>query len=222
VKHVVLLGDRNPSYLTHRELDAALTRLPSEVRGDWVDTDSPDASRVSDADGLWVVPGSPYRDEAAVYAAITSARTSAQPFLGTCGGFQYAVLEFARNAAGLVDAAHAESAPDAGTLVIDQLSCSLVGEERAVTAIPGTRMHGICGGEPFSGFHWCRFGLAPDFVERLVAHGLTIGARAEDAGVEAIELAAHPFFVATLFQPQMGAAEARPLHPVLRAFVDVL
>ena len=93
--------------------------------------------------------GSPYRDDAAVYDAITAARTSGQPFLGTSGGFQYTVVEFARNVAGLADANHAETAPGEKTLVVDRLTCSLLGQERAVTAVPGTRMHALCGSAPF-------------------------------------------------------------------------
>jgi CTP synthase (UTP-ammonia lyase) len=219
VKQIVLLGDRDPSALTHRELDAALQLFPADVRAFWIGTDAPEAARVSGADGLWVVPGSPYRDDAAVYGAITAARTSGQPFLGTCAGFQYAVVEFARNVAGLTDAGHAETAPADTTLVIDRLPCSLVAQERAVTAVPGTRMHTLCGSAPFVGFHWCNFGVASAHVERLIAHGLTIAARADDAGVEAIELPAHPFFLATLFQPQIGSVDGRPLHPVLASFV---
>jgi CTP synthase (UTP-ammonia lyase) len=219
VKHIVLLGDRNTSYRTHRELDAALTLFPSGVRAFWVGTDAPDMAHISDADGLWVVPGSPYRDDDAVYSAIRAARTSGQPFLGTCSGFQYAVVEFARNVAGLSDANHAETAPGEKTLVIDRLSCSLIGQTRAVTAIPGTRMHALCGSAPFIGFHWCNFGVAPAYVEHLVAHGLIIAARADDAGIEAFELPEHPFFMATLFQPQIGSVDGRPLHPVLESFV---
>jgi CTP synthase (UTP-ammonia lyase) len=219
VKQIVLLGDRDPGSLTHRALDAALTLFPANIRAYWIGTDTPEAARVREADGLWVVPGSPYRDDDAVYVAITAARTSGQPFLGTCAGFQYAVVEFARNVAGLPDAGHAETAPADKTLVIDRLSCSLVGQERAVTAVPGTRMHALCGSAPFTGFHWCNFGIAPAHVERLAAHGLTIAARADDAGVEAIELGAHPFFLATLFQPQIGSVAGRPLHPVLESFV---
>jgi CTP synthase (UTP-ammonia lyase) len=219
MKQIVLLGDRNRSSLTHRELDAALKLFPADVRARWVATDSTEVTGISAADGLWVVPGSPYRDDAAVYAAITAARTSGQPFLGTCAGFQYAVVEFARNVAGLTDAHHAETDPSEKTLVIDRLTCSLVGQERAVTAVAGTRMHAVCGSAPFVAFHWCSFGLASAYVDRLVAHGLTIGARADDAGVEAIELVEHPFFLATLFQPQIGSLTGRPLHPVLRSFV---
>jgi CTP synthase (UTP-ammonia lyase) len=174
---------------------------------------------VVDADGLWVVPGSPYRDDTAVYAAITGARTSGQPFLGTCAGFQYAVIEFARNVAGLSDANHAETAPGANTLVIDRLACSLVGRERLVTAVPGTRLHALCGSVPFRGFHWCNFGVASSYVEPLAACGLKIAARADDAGVEAIEPAQHRFFMATLFQPQVGSLTGRRLHPRRRSGV---
>lgn len=218
MKHIILLGDHNASFRTHRELDATLALLPPGVRAYWVGTDTPEAARTSDADGLWVAPGSPYRDDDAVYAAIGTARTSGQPFMGTCGGFQYAAVEFARNVAGLVEAQHAETATAGTTLVVDRLPCSLVAQERVVTAVPGTRMYAICGGHPFPGFHWCNFGLAPAYVEQFVARGLTIGARAEDAGVEAIELAQHRFFIATLFQPQVGSLDGRPLHPLVRAF----
>jgi len=222
MKQIVLLGDRNTSYLTHRELDAALKLLPPGIQGRWVGTDSAEAAHVSDADGLWLVPGSPYRDDAVVYAAIAKARTSGQPFLGTCAGFQYAVLEFARNVVGIADADHAETNPGGRTLVIDRLSCSLEAKERDVTAVPGSRMHALCGNAPFRGFHWCNFGLAPAYVERLASHGLIVSARADDAGAEAIELAGHRFFMATLFQPQIGSLEGRPLHPVVRAFVDAV
>jgi CTP synthase (UTP-ammonia lyase) len=222
MKNIFVLGDRNISFVTHRELDAAIGLLPGGVRAHWIGTDTPDAARTSEADAVLVVPGSPYRHDAAVYSAIKSARTSGQPFLGTCAGFQYAVVEFARNAAGIVDADHAETARTSNDLVVDRLACSLVGQERNVTAVPGTRMHDLCGDLAFSGFHWCNYGLAPAYTTRLVERGLVIGARGEDAGVEAVELPNHPFFLATLFQPQVGSLAGQPLHPVIQAFVAAI
>jgi CTP synthase (UTP-ammonia lyase) len=219
VKNIFLLGDRDSSSPTHRELDAAIELLPGGVTARWVGTDSPDAVRTSQADAVWVVPGSPYRNDAAVYSAISSARTSGQPFLGTCGGFQYAVVEFARNVAGIADADHAETTPNGNNLVIARLACSLIAQERHVTAISGTRMHALCGDAPFVGFHWCNYGLAAAYADRLVERGLVIAARADDAGVEAVELPNHPFFLATLFQPQIGSIAGKPLHPVIEAFV---
>ena len=60
-------------------------------------------------DALWIVPGTPYRDDRPVFAAIERARREGVPILGTCGGFQHMVVEFARNAAGIREAAHAET-----------------------------------------------------------------------------------------------------------------
>lgn len=139
-----------------------------------------------------------------------------------CGGFQYAVLEFARSVAGIQDASHAEVSPASDVRVVDRLACSLVGVERVVTAVPGTRMYALCGGESFVGFHWCNYGLGASYVDRLVEHGLVVGATADDAGVEAIELADHPFFLATLFQPQVGASSGDCLHPVVGGFLAAL
>jgi CTP synthase (UTP-ammonia lyase) len=222
MKTIFVLGDRNPSAVTHRELDAAIKRMPSGVSARWVGTDTPEAMRTSQADAVWAVSGSPYRNDGAVYSAISSARESGQPFLGTCAGFQYAVVEFARNVAGIADAGHAETTPEGTHLVVGRLACSLIGQERHVTAIPGTRMYDLCGKTPFVGFHWCNYGLAPAYADRLVEHGLVIAARADDAGVEAVELRDHPFFLATLFQPQVGAVAGKPLHPVIEAFVAAI
>jgi CTP synthase (UTP-ammonia lyase) len=216
---IALLGDRNLELVTHRELDAALGLFPDWADGAWVATDSDVEAALDAVDGLWVVPGTPYRDDDAVYAAIGRARHEGLPLLGTCGGFQYAVVELARSLAG-IDARHAETDPDTDGLVVAPLQCSLVGEQRSVTCVPGTRLAAICGTEPFAGFHWCRYGLADAFEERLVAAGVVVSARAPDAGVEGIELSSHPFFLATLFQPQVGVLAGRPLHPLIAAFLD--
>ena len=205
--------------MTHRALDAVIAQMPADIQARWVPTDSGEVARSPDADGIWLVPGSPYRDDEAVYGAIERARTNGQPFLGTCAGFQYAVVEFARCVAGIPNAAHEESEPGAGEWVISKLACSLVGEKRMVTVEPGTRLHSICGATPFAGFHWCNYGVSPRYVDRLTEHGLVVSARADDAGVEAVELPTHRFYLATLFQPQVGLLAGKPLHPIIREFV---
>ena len=204
---IAALGDRNRAYLTHREIDATIALAP-QIR--WVDTED---ARIDGYDGVWVVPGTPYRDEDAVMAAIRFAREHGMPILGTCGGFQHMAVEYARNALGIAGAAHAETDPDGETIVVGALACSLVGQERTVTPVPGTRLAAICGSEPFAGFHFCNYGLAADL------EGVVVSAHAEDAGVEAFELPDHPFYLATLFQPQVGTTERGSLHPVLSALL---
>ena len=214
---IVVVGDRDTTLLTHRELDAALARLPTSVCARWVGTDRLSDDLLDEADGVWLAPGTPYRDDAAVYALLREIRERGVPFLGTCGGFQYSLVEFARNAAGIADAAHEETDPHVPEPVVGMLGCSLVSARRVVTPVPGTRLAALCGTDPFPGFHWCNYGLKDAWVEQLRAAGLVVSAYAEDAGVEGIELPSHPFFIATLFQPQVGAANGGPLHPLIGA-----
>jgi CTP synthase (UTP-ammonia lyase) len=217
---IALLGDRNLEYVTHRALEAAVAQLPAGVDARWIGTDTPQARALDAFDGIWMLPGTPYRDDDAALAAIDRALDAGTPLLATCGGFQYALLALARRLAGIEDAAHAELEPDARTPVVAPLACSLIGEEREVTCVPGTRLAAICGTAPFTGFHYCGYGLSAEFVARLEDAGVVISAHAPDAGVEGIELPEHPFFVATLFQPQMGALSGAPLHPLIVAFAE--
>ena len=212
---IAVIGDRDVRHRTHRELDVELARMPAGVEAAWLP--SPRAAEAAAADGIWVAPGTPYADDAAVLAAIARAAEDGTPLLGTCGGFQYTVLALARRAG--VGAVHAEVEPGAADPLIAPLACSLYGEERAVTCVPGTRLAAICGTAPFTGFHFCGFGLAPGRAAVLEAAGLVVSARAPDAGVEGVELPGHPFLVATLFQPQVGALDGRPRHPLVSALV---
>jgi CTP synthase (UTP-ammonia lyase) len=216
---IVALGDRDPSFLTHRELDAAFELMPEGVECAWTASDSAQARELDAADGIWLLPGTPYRDDAVAYAAIEHCRVSGKPFLGTCGGFQYACVGLAGAIAGVRGAAHAEVDPDADNRVIEPLQCSLYGERRLVVPVSGTRLASICGDEPFMGFHWCGYGLSRRFEAVLRAGGVVISAYAEDAGAEAIELPDHPFFLATTFHPQVGTSESRVPHPLIAAFV---
>jgi CTP synthase (UTP-ammonia lyase) len=218
---VAMVGDRNLAYESHRAIEATVALLNNDVDIRWVGTDDPGfRATVESADAVWALPGTPYVNDAAAYAAITHARTTRQPFLGTCGGFQYAMVEYARNVAGWKGAGHAETDPDAEELVVDRLACSLFGEQRTVTTVAGTRLAQICGTEPFVGFHFCGFGVPDARMARLVEHGVIVSAHAEDAGVEGIELPDHPFFVATLFQPQMAAVQSEGVHPLISAFIE--
>jgi CTP synthase (UTP-ammonia lyase) len=216
---LLALGDRNPDFLTHREIDSTLQLLPADVDCRWVATDDPRARELTRYDGVWLLPGTPYRDDEAAYAAIGHCLDTGTAFLGTCGGFQYAAVALARARLGLAGAGHAESDPDAGQHVIVALQCALYGERRTVTPVPGTRLASICGQAPFEGFHYCGYGLDEHFASRLQDAGVVIAARAADAGPEALELAEHPFFLATAFQPQVGSSQSGQLHPIISAWL---
>ena len=80
----------------------------------WVSTDSVGSGEsLAEFDGLWCVPGMPYRSADGAISAIRYARTSGYPFLGTSAGFQYALIEYARDVLGLTEADHQKTNPKA-------------------------------------------------------------------------------------------------------------
>lgn len=174
--------------------------------------------QVSRFDGLWCVPATPYRSMDGALLAIRHAREQQIPFLGTCGGFQHAIVEYARNVLGWADADHAETSPDAPRAVIAPLACSLVEVTGTVHLRAGTQIaRAYGGGETTEGYH-CRYGLNPEFREALVSGPLRIGAVDGAGDVRAVELDGHPFFVATLFQPERAALSGET-PPIVAAFL---
>ena len=218
-----LIGDFDAAVPAHQAIPPAL-QAAAELRQmnlafEWVATDTiDDASRLGHFDGLWCVPASPYRSEAGALRAIRHARERGLPFLGTCGGFQHAVLEYARNVLRWADAEHAEAVPDAEPAVISPLACALVETQEALQLRPGTRIAAAYAGLQITEGYRCRYGLNPDFQAALLAGPLRACAHGESGEVRAVELDDHPFFVATLFQPERAALRGA-VAPLVVAFV---
>lgn len=221
---IAIVGDLDPAKHSHRELEAARSLLGSDVETTWVATDSPAMAGIAAGttayDGVWIAPGSPYADDAAVLSVIRFARESGLPLLGTCGGMQYAVVEFVRDVLG-GPGTHAEVDGVGADNAVGALACSLVGEQRVVTPVPGTRFATLLGGASFTGVHYCSYGPTAATLSTLQQHGWVVEATAPDAPAEVLTYAPHPFFVLTLFQPQVGAVEWGRVHPLLHAFVDL-
>jgi len=220
---IALVGDRDDTIPAHRAAPLALAdaarAIDSDLVFEWIATDSiEDRLAVSAYDGVWCVPGSPYRSLDGALFAIHEARERRIPFLGTCGGFQHAVLEFARHVLGWRDADHAESAPDAARPVITMLACALVEVSAPIRIVPATRLAAAYGCDRAVEGYRCRYGLNPAFREALTSGPLRIAAEDEKGEVRGLELDDHPFFVATLFQPERAVLHGRRA-PLVEAFV---
>ena len=219
---IALVGDRSPGVRAHTRIptliDALRQRDGVVLDPYWIPTEQAEHAGLDRFDGIWIVPGSPYRS---ADGAIAAARTAVEweiPFLGTCGGFQHAVLMLARERAGIADAAHAEYGPD-GELVVVPLACSLVGHEGAIHSEPGTLFRGILGVERSVERYHCSYGIDPAYLDRLRACGVRFGGHDDAGDVRALELPEHPFFLGTLFQPEL-AGDGTRAHPIIRAFAD--
>ena len=221
---VGLIGDFDPSVTAHQAIPRALA-LAAAAAGapvvpEWVPTaEIATDGRVAAYDALWCVPASPYRSTAGALRAIRFARERGRPFLGTCGGFQHAVLEYARTVLGWTDAEHGETAPDAARLVVTPLECALVEARGTVRFRPGSRLRAAYGAlEAVEGYH-CRYGLNPAVRAALTSGPLRVAAEDDAGDVRGVELDGHPFYVATLFQPERGALRGET-PPLVTAFIQ--
>jgi len=187
----------------------------SLVEGVWVPTDEVgDGRPLARFDGVWCVPGVPYRSVAGALAAIRYARQSRVPFLGTSAGFQYALIEYARDVLGMADADHEKTNPRCATPLIAPLGCALAGVKARVRFAAGSIIRRAYGkAESMEEYH-CSFGLNGRYRRLIEGHHLVVSAVDDQDEVRGVELDDHPFFAATLFQPEMQAP-----NPLINAFV---
>ena len=193
-------------------LAGACAELGVEGSWDWIATDAiPDEAfeTFRPYGGIWCVPGSPYANANGALAAIRFARVSGRPFLGTCGGFQHALLEYAANVWNVGSPAHAESDPLASDPVIAPLECALIGVSDDLDLAPGSRLRHIYGRDRITEQYHCAYGLSPRYAARLNTGPLRVAARNPAGDVRAIELEGHPFFIAALFQPERRALQGQ-------------
>lgn len=223
---LAIVGDHDPAMYTHRAIDEALAHVcelrEHALEWSWIPTtalSSGAAEPLSLFDAILLAPGSPYASLDGALAAVRFARESALPFLGICGGFQHAVLEFARDVAGISDADNAELNREAAAPVIAPLACSMVGKAGPVFLDPTCRTASIYGRWRIVERYHCSYGVNPQYRAALEQAGLRIVGEDDQGDVRVIELPGHPFFIGTLFQPQLESSIGAPA-PLVRALVD--
>ncbi|NNA56843.1 CTP synthase [Pseudomonas koreensis] len=221
---IALIGDYDPQVTAHQAIPVALglvaEHLNRDVQFQWLPTDQIHADTpLSEFDGFWCVPASPYKSEDGALRAIRFAREQQRPFLGTCGGFQHAVLEFSRNVLGWADAEHGETSPDSPRAVLTPLTCSLVEAVDSIHLVAGSLIAKAYETSEICEGYRCRFGVNPQFERALLSHQLHAVGHDSAGDLRAIELNNHVFFVATLFQPERAALKGQ-VPPLVRAFVE--
>ncbi len=178
-----ILGDFNADFRSHRATNDALQhaarKLSVKVEAEWVPTPSlaaPTAEETLEAfDGLWASPGSPYKSFDGMLKGIEFARRRDWPFLGTCGGFQYAFIEFARNVLNIQDADSAENNSGSKNIIIYPVACAvpdrkgdapkLSGKVPEIRLRPGSYLQSFYGKDQETATEefFCNFEVNPDF-----------------------------------------------------------
>ena len=194
---IALVGDFDEKMYTHISLNASIDHcrphLPFELEAKWVSTQHCDEIMSAEKlySGIWIAPGSPYKNESNVLKLIRWARENNTPLLGTCGGFQFMALEYARNKLKIPDAGHAESG-DSLNPVISLLSCWLKGQDEQIS-IPDkdSWFFNIFKSHTINGRYYCSYGVNPNYYKMLNQHPFIFAAFSPAGDVRAFELFGH-------------------------------
>lgn len=179
-------------------------------------------------DGILVPGGFGQRGTLGKILTVQYAREHQIPFFGICLGLQIAVIEFARNVAGITDATSQEFDPKAQNPVIhimeSQKQVSRKGASMRLGSypcqlIPGTLAHQVYGKHLIDERHRHRFEVNNAYREQLHAAGLVFsGLSPDETLVEIVEIPTHPHFIACQFHPEFLSHPLEP-HPLFTAFV---
>ncbi len=224
-----LVGEYNANVKAHKALPIALAMAAEQVGCDvetvWLTTPqlAEDLDHARRLDGIWVTPNSPYASLEGALGVIRMAREEHKPFMGTCGGFQHVLIEYARDVLGILDAEHAESNPDASVLFVTPLVCALRDVKGPIYLRPGSRISRIYGVEETLEEYNCGFGLNPTYRAMIEESAAEITGRDIEGDARVLELSAerHPFFIATLYQPERSAL-AGERHPLITAYMQAV
>jgi CTP synthase (UTP-ammonia lyase) len=232
-----ILGDYDPKSPTLPAVEKSLQHcsemLNQPVEAEWIATPSmlaPDSQKKLESfDGLWAAPGSPYKSFDGMLKGIEFARRRDWPFLGTCGGFQYALIECIRNVLGIKDADSAENNSGSKNIVIYPVACAvpdrknnapkLSGPIPEIRLRPGSYLQSYYSQDTVVEEFFCNFEVNPEYEWAAMEAGFPVVARGPQGEIRAIESPTHRFYIATLFQPQLSSKPGQP-HPLVLAFVQ--
>jgi CTP synthase len=199
---------------------------------DWINSEELEkqdvAEKLAGVDGILVPGGFGDRGVEGKIKAITYARENKIPFFGLCLGMQCAVIEFARNVCGMNGAHSTEFDPNTQYPVIDLMPEQMEVEDKGGTMRLGvypckvtenTKTWAAYKDEIIYERHRHRFEYNNQFREQLTSAGLLIGGTLPNGRlVEIVEVADHPWFIATQFHPEFQSRPTNP-HPLFRDFV---
>ena len=197
------------------------------------------AEVLKDADAILVPGGFGERGTEGKMKAIQFARENKVPFLGICLGMQLAVIEYARNVAGITDATSTEfnrstKSPLIGLITewldergeVQQRSAdSDLGGTMRLGAqkselVAGTKTAEVYGSEEIVERHRHRYEMNNRFIPALEEKGMKIsGYSPIQRLVETVEIPAHPWFIAVQFHPEFTSSP-RDGHPLFASFID--
>lgn len=221
---IAIVGEYYDSFEPHTSLNQALDDLKDEndFEYEWLDTATVEKEKdeiLNKYTGIWSAPGSPFKSLDGALYAISYARSNDIPHLGTCAGFQHAMIDIARNVLGIEEAQHEEYDTQASKLFINKLVCSLAGKSMDVYIKNGTLTQRLYGIDKAQENYYCNFAINSEFKDSLNHPQVIVSGLDQDKEIRIIELKDHRFFIITLFVPQTRSKPGAP-HPLIKGFIE--
>ncbi len=220
---VGLIGDYKKSVTAHQAIPTALKlaadQIGTPVEFKWLHSNELQQSQLPDYAALWCVPASPYENTENVLQAIKFARHENVPFLGTCGGYQHAALEYVRHELGYSEAENAEINPQAAMPLISGLVCKLYDEEGSIQLTQKSKMAEIYGASTIREEYFCGYGVNRDYLTIFEGTDLVVSGFDDDGDPRCLEITDNKFFIGTAFQPERSALKDSA-HPLICAFLN--
>jgi CTP synthase (UTP-ammonia lyase) len=221
-----ILGNRNETYPPHYRMDEALNDLRDtfDFSVEWIPTETLEVevtAVLKSCQGI-IAGSGPYQSKTGVINGIRYTRENNIPFLGTCSGFGYAVLEFGQRLFRLQQVHH----PYEGIELKSDESflqplkfCSAEMHTIAFTPVTGTLTDRLYQqADNVEEESHCTYGVNLQMMNAFEKAGLTVGAYDRENEPKMMEYRPNDFFIITLFLPQLKSLPQRP-HPLLLAFL---
>lgn len=228
MKNVIRIGiigdyDGRPSHVaTDDSLKHCSDALSITIESVWLSTttfDEINPKELLNFDGFWCAPGSPYKSMKGALNAIRFIRENDFPFIGTCGGFQHAVIEFGKNVLHIDELMDQNFDPYLPNDFITPLSCSLVGQTKQIKIKNTSMVYDIYCDDVYEERYNCSFGLGRVFQEQLEEYDFQVVGTDENGEARIMLLNNKSFYIVTLFQPQLSSTIEKP-HPLIKAFIS--
>jgi CTP synthase len=242
--HLAMVGKYVQNRDSYISLNEALTHAGVKTRTrvnihfiESTDIEEQGTGVLQGMDAILVPGGFGERGVEGKIAAVRYAREQRIPYLGICLGMQLAVIEFGRHVLGLEGATSTEfnrTTPHPVVALITEWQDAMRGAQsrddssnlggtmrlggQDVTLSEGTRARALYGKGVIRERHRHRYEFNNTYLDRYRAAGLTFSGLSPDGLVEIVELADHPWFVATQFHPEF-TSNPRDGHPLFTGFI---
>ena len=214
-------AEREPRKMIGVALEHSASALGISVVYEWLDNAQITFDALKRFDGFFIAPGSAFEDSTHILEAIKFAREKRIPCLGTCGGFQRILTEYALNVLGFEQIEHQEALPDAVDPLFSALQCAISSTVSEIVIEKHSNAFTIYQQESIFERHYCHFGLNPKYAPEFLRAGMRISGTDRQGIARIVELNDHPFFMGTLFVPQVSSTLDSP-HPMISAFLTVV